>query len=245
VIDLHCHLLPGVDDGAPSMEVALRMLRIAAADGAETVVTTPHQRHPAGYDVAPEVAAAKLGELRAAAREAGIEVEIILGAEIHFSADLLAGLAGGRLMPLCPGGRHILLELPVTILPPHLPEAIFELQTAGYRPVLAHPERNFEIMRQPAVARALRERGVLLQITAQSVTGAFGRASRKAARKLLSWGVVDVIASDAHNADRRPPGLRAAVSAAAKIVGPTRAEELVLEGPARILTVEGSRVRGS
>jgi protein-tyrosine phosphatase len=235
VIDLHCHLLPGVDDGAPTLAAALAMLRIAAADGASTMVTTPHQRHPAGYDVTPERAAAVLEELRAAAREAGLDIEIRLGAEIHFAEDLLVGLESGRLLPLSPGGRHVLLELPVTFLPPHLPEAIFELQTAGYRPVLAHPERNFELIARPAAARALREKGVLMQITAQSLTGAFGRASRKAARKLLTLGVVDVIASDAHNPDRRPPGLRAAVKAAAKIVGPARAEEMVTEGPALIL----------
>lgn len=235
MIDLHCHVLPAADDGAPSMDVALAMLRLAERDGTKRLVATPHQRHPAGYHVTPALAERKLAELAEAARREGIGIELSLGAEVHLSEDMPEGLAAGSLSPLAPGCRHFLLELPVTFIPGNLLDLIFAAQTGGWFPVLAHPERNFEVMDRPEKARDLRDRGVLLQVTAQSVTGAFGRASRKASLKLLKWGAVDVIASDAHNADRRPPGLSAAVKEAAKVVGASRAEEMVTVNPARIL----------
>jgi len=179
----------------------------------------------------------RLAAVRAAAVEAGIEVELSLGAEIHFSERIPEGLADGSLLPLAEGSRYFLFELPTTSLPAEefLFEIVFAFQTRGFYPVLAHPERNFEVMDDPKVAVRLRERGVLLQITAQSITGDFGRKSRRAAKKLLRWGAADVIASDAHNPDRRPPGLSEAVRVAAKWVGSDRAEEMVTDTPRRIL----------
>jgi protein-tyrosine phosphatase len=237
MIDLHTHYLPGVDDGAPTMEACLEMLRIAESDGIEVLVATPHQLHPAGYHAAPGEARASLEEVRSAASAAGIRVELRLSAEIHFSEVISEGLSQGRLLPM--GSRHFLLELPVTTVPHNIKEAVFEFQTRGRFPILAHPERNFEIMDRPEIARDLRNRGVPLQLTAMSITGAFGRKSEKAARKLLKWGVVDVIASDAHNPKRRPPLLSAAVQRAAKIVGRGRAEAMVGEIPERILEGDG------
>jgi protein-tyrosine phosphatase len=239
VIDLHSHILPGVDDGAPDLDTSLQMLRIAAADGTKKIVATPHQRHPAGYHVGRERAEQTFAEVRRAAEEAGIGVELALAAEIHFSPEIPEGIAEGGLLPLCPGGRYFLLELPVTSVPGAIRELVFELQTAGCFPVLAHPERNFEIAGQPEIARELRERGMPLQLTAGSITGAFGRASEKASRKLLRWGAVDVIASDAHNAGRRAPGLSESLKVAARILGADRAEQLVTENPARLLAGEG------
>ncbi|MEN8152043.1 MAG: CpsB/CapC family capsule biosynthesis tyrosine phosphatase [Planctomycetota bacterium] len=235
MIDLHSHYLPDVDDGAPTMEASLDMLRTAAADGITHMVATPHQRHPAGYDVSAELARERLAAVKAAAAEAGVPVELSLSAEIHYSEGIPEGLADGTLLPLGEGSRYFLFELPVTTVPGNLREMIFAFQTAGCYPVLAHPERNFEVMEKPKKAALLREQGVLLQITAQSITGEFGRKSRAAAKKLLKWGVADVIASDAHNPDRRPPGLSEAVRRAAKWVGAERAEAMVTEIPRRIL----------
>ena len=238
MIDLHSHYLHAVDDGARSLEDALVMLRAAAEDGTEIMVATPHQRHPAGYHVPRPLAEERHAEVRAAAKEAGIGLDLRLAAEIHFSEEIPAGIDAGELLAFDEGGRYFLFELPVTTVPGNILEVIFSFQTAGRFPVLAHPERNLEVMERPEIARDLHQRGVLLQLTAQSITGRFGRKIEKAAKKLLRWGVVDVIASDAHNPERRPPGLSAAVKRAARIVGADRAEDMVTETPSRILAGE-------
>jgi len=235
VIDLHSHYLPDVDDGARHLDASLEMLRIAQADGVGHMVATPHQRHPAGYDVPVELARERFATVKAAAADAGIGLTLSLGAEIHFSEGIPAGLTDGSLSSYGEGNRYFLFELPVTYVPGNLREMVFAFQTAGHFPVLAHPERNFGVMDDPKVAARLREQGVLLQITAQSITGDFGRKSQRAAKKLLKWGVADVIASDAHNPDRRPPGLSGAVRQAAKWIGAERAELMVTEIPRRIL----------
>jgi protein-tyrosine phosphatase len=239
LIDLHSHILFDVDDGARTLEASLDMLRTAEADGTRVIVATPHQRHPAGYDVSPDLARERLDAVRDAAEREGIRIRIELAAEIHFTEEIAEGLTEGRFLPFPGSGRHFLLELPVTSIPGNILDLTFSLQTAGWFPILAHPERNFEVMDRPEIARDLRERGVMLQITAMSVTGAFGRKSEKAARKLLKWGAVDVIASDAHHPTRRPPGLARALKTAAKIVGSDRASRMVTETPERIL--EGAR----
>ncbi len=240
MIDLHAHFLPGVDDGARSLRESLEMLRQAERDGTERIVATPHQLHPAGYHVEPARAREKLAEVEAAARAEGLELELGLAAEVHFSEGIPEGVAEGRILPLSPCGRYFLFELPVTSIPGNIHEVVFALQTAGCYPVLAHPERNFEVMARPEIARDLRKRGVLLQVTAMSITGRFGRGSEKAAKRLLRWGAVDVIASDAHNPRRRPPGLARAVKAASRLVGREAAERMVTETPRRIL--EGKEI---
>ena len=239
MIDLHSHFLFDADDGPRTIAESLEMLRLAERDGTTVMVATPHQRHPAGYDVTPDLARSRFEAVRVAAEEAGIRVELRLAAEIHFSEAIPEGIRDGKLFPLSENGLYFLFELPVTTIPGNVFEMVFEFQTRGFFPVLAHPERNFEVMGNPEVARKLHRQGVLIQVTAQSITGGFGRKSEKAAKKLLKWGAVDVIASDTHNATRRPPGLSDAVRLVTKWVGAAEAERLVTEVPGRILRGEG------
>lgn len=238
MIDLHSHYLFNVDDGARTIEDTLDMLRTAAADGVTRMVATPHQRHPAGYHVEPDLARVRMAEVEAAVVREGIAIDLGLAAEIHFSEGIPEGIKAGTLLPYSEDGRYFLFELPVTTIPGNIKEVIFSIQMAGHFPVLAHPERNFEVVANPKIVLELRDRGVLMQLTAQSILGKFGRKTEKACRKLLKWGVVDIIASDAHNPVRRPPGLSEAVKAAAKIVGPDRAMAMVTETPERILSGE-------
>jgi protein-tyrosine phosphatase len=240
LIDLHSHFLFDVDDGANTLEDSIEMLRTAERDGVTKMVATPHQHHPAGYHVEPELARARLAEVKAAAEAEGIRMDYGLAAEIHFSEAIPQGIKEGALLPYSEDGRYFLFELPVTTIPGNIREVVFAIQMAGHFPVLAHPERNFEVVDRPKIVRDLRSRGVLMQLTAQSLLGKFGRKMEKVSRKLLKWGVVDIIASDAHNPVRRPPGLSEAVRVAAKIVGPDRAEAMVTETPQRIL--EGREV---
>jgi protein-tyrosine phosphatase len=235
LIDLHSHYLFDVDDGARTIEDSIEMLRMAAGDGVTKMVATPHQRHPAGYHVEPALARERLAEVQAAVGREGIAIELALAAEIHFSERIPEGIEDGSLLSYSADGRYFLFELPVTTIPGTINDVIFSIQMAGHFPVLAHPERNFEVVGNPGIVRDLRDRGVLMQLTAQSILGSFGRKSEKVSRQLLKWGVVDVIASDAHNPDRRPPGLSQAVKAAAKIVGSERALAMVTDTPERIL----------
>ncbi len=237
MIDIHHHCLPGVDDGPRTLEEALAQCRAAVADGIRTVVATPHRRHPQ-FDVPPEAARAALALLLAALAREGIPLEILPGHEAHYAPELAADLKGGSTFRLGGNGRWFLFELPDTHVPAHLDRMVFDLHLAGQFPVLAHPERNLELADHPERLDPLRRQGVAVQVTAMSVTGGFGRRAKKAAERWLKEGLVDVLATDAHGTGKRPPALRAAVDAAARIVGQEAAERMVTGNPARILRGE-------
>ena len=237
MIDIHHHCLPGVDDGPRTLDEALAQCRAAFADGIRTVVATPHRRHPQ-YDVPPEAARAAHEALVQALAKENVALELLLGHEAHYSPELSEDLRGGSTFRLGGNGRWFLFELPDTHVPAHLDRMVFDLHIAGQYPVLAHPERNMELADHPERLEALRRQGVEVQVTAMSVTGDFGRRARRAAERWLRDGLVDFIATDAHGTGKRPPHLRAAVDAAAKIVGKEAAERLVTENPARVLRGE-------
>jgi protein-tyrosine phosphatase len=237
LIDIHHHCLPGVDDGPGTMEEALAQCRAAAADGIRTVVATPHRRHPR-YDAPPGTARAAHGTLVAALAREGIALELLLGHEAHYAPELAADLKAGSTFRLGGNGRWFLFELPDTHVPAHLDRLVFDLHLAGQFPILAHPERNLELSDHPERLEPLRRQGVAVQVTAMSVTGDFGRKARRAAERWLRDGLVDLLATDAHGTGKRPPRLRAAVDAAAKILGKDAAERLVTGNPARVLRGE-------
>ncbi len=237
MIDLHHHCLPGVDDGPETLEAAVAQCREAYADGIRTILATPHRRHPQ-YDVPPEAARAACGALRAALEREGIPLDLRLGHEIHYSSDIVGGLAAGELLPMGEAPRWFLFELPASHVPGNLEAMIFEMHLAGRYPVLAHPERNRELADDTARLERIRGQGVPVQVTAMSLTGDFGRWPRKAAEKWLKKGLVDLLATDAHDTAKRPARLADSVDRAAKIVGREEAERLVLGNPARILAGE-------
>jgi len=203
-IDLHCHLLPGIDDGPPSMADALALARAQRAVGVGTVVATPHVGpvfpHNRAASIADDVA-----ELRAELARANVALEVLPGAEIaaaglpDLDADELRGLSLG-------GAGSILLEAPLTGDFP-IERAAGELFDAGLGVVLAHPERCELFLRAPARLRALVDEGALTQVTAGSLAGVFGRTARAAARQWAADGLVHNVASDAHDLRRRGPGL--------------------------------------
>lgn len=207
MIDLHCHILPGLDDGAQTMEDALELARAGEAAGINTVVATPHVRddYPFALELIPE----RLGELHRALREARIGVEVLAGGEVAVSK--LPDLNDEELAPLClGGGRYLLVESPYTEGPSLLEAALFDLQERGFAPVLAHPERSVTFLRDRARLEALVERGVACSVTAMSVAGGFGAAIRNFTMDLFASGLVHNIASDSHDAKRRAPGFNSA-----------------------------------
>ncbi len=233
MIDLHCHMLPSIDDGATDLETALAMARLAVADGIRTVACTPHI-YPGLYEnTAPGILAA-VEAFREQLALAGLSLDLGYGADTHLVPDLLEGLRNGRI-PTLNGTRYLLLEPPHHVAPPRLEESCFALLAAGYLPIITHPERLTWIVDHYPRFQELARRGVWMQITAGSLTGRFGPDARYYAERMLDEGLVHILATDSHSPKHRPPALAEGRRAAARWVGPEEAGRLVLERPQAIL----------
>jgi protein-tyrosine phosphatase len=211
VIDLHAHVLPGVDDGPKTIDESLAVLRDAAAGGTNAIVATPHVR--SDYPTDPQTMERLVAELREAAHEAGIAIELLPGGELDI--PFLHGLDDASLARFGLGGnpRLLLVEFPYRGWPLDLPETLFQLRMRGFRSVLAHPERNADVQEAPERLRPLVEAGALVQLTAGSLDGRLGRRSERCARTLLDAELAHVVASDAHGPTVRQVGLRDALDA--------------------------------
>jgi protein-tyrosine phosphatase len=214
MIDLHCHVLPGIDDGPRDMEEALALCRAASADGIELIAATPHLRadHPR---VRPEELAERCEELNAALRAEGLSLHVVPGGEVDLLWAQAASEEELRLVSLCQGGSCLLVETPYGQLGENFEDLLFRVQVRGYRVLLAHPERNESFRHDPARLAALVRRGVLVQLTAPSLRpGAAARPARRFALRLARQGLAHVVASDAHRVGGpRPVGLRQAAQA--------------------------------
>jgi protein-tyrosine phosphatase len=233
MIDLHCHLLPGIDDGAPDLATSLAMARIAVADGIEVVACTPHI-YPGMYENNGPAIRRGVEELQARLDEAGIPLRLTSGADTHIAPDLVDGLRSGR-VPTLHGSRYFLLEPPHHVAPPRLAETVFDLLAAGYVPVITHPERLSWIDDRYDTFVELARKGAWLQVTAGSLTGRFGEAALYWGERLLDEGWVHILATDSHGVDRRPPLLEEGRRAAERWLGAREAHHLVVTRPQGML----------
>jgi protein-tyrosine phosphatase len=206
VVDLHTHILPGVDDGAPDLEAAVAMARVGEADGVTTIVATPHIRddHPFDHGRIPGLVA----DVNAALAAAGVGVEVVAGGEVALTttadldADALRAYGLG-------GGPYLLVESPYTEVGDLVERQLFDVQMKGLKPVLAHPERSPSFLSDFERLRTLvEERGVLLSVTADSMAGRFGSTVQRFSAELFRAGLVHDVASDAHDDRKRAPRLR-------------------------------------
>jgi protein-tyrosine phosphatase len=235
VIDLHNHLLPGIDDGARKLEETLQFLRLARADGVRTVVATPHMK-PGVYDNQREGIQKMVAVVREAQRGDDAEdVTLLPGAEVYFTADVIARAREGRLMTVGDGGRYLLLELPYQQRPMGVEDTIFQLRLIGITPLMAHPERVAYYLEDIERVAASVRLGALTQVTAASITGRFGEKARDFAHVMLRRNLVHVIASDSHDVRYRPPILSEGLRGAAALVGEAAARRMVEEIPRAIL----------
>jgi len=227
MIDIHCHILCDIDDGPADLAGSLAMARLAAADGIRQLVATPHVSDDFPP---PELIAEKVAALNLAIAEAGIELEILCGGDnLHnLGAEKLARYSINA-------SRYVLVEFPHTHLPANAGDCIFDALSSGLIPIITHPERNPSVVQNPRLLFDLVARGALVQLTAESLTGGFGAASRACARYLLKKKMVHFLASDGHSADWRPPVLSAGVKAAAKIIGKEAARKLVFDNPQAVV----------
>lgn len=209
------------------------MARIAVADGIETVACTPHIK--AGvYDNTASDIKRRIARLRGAIEQADLPLELVSGADVHLSADLVSQIQAGR-VPTLNNTRYFLLEPPEKILPPRFEDFVFSLTVAGYVPILTHPERLAWIESRYDLIERLGRAGILMQLTAGSLTGRFGRRPRYWSERMLDEGKVHLLATDAHDTRRRPPLLAEARDVVERRCGAEEAGRLVEENPLRIL----------
>ena len=233
MIDLHCHMLPSIDDGAADLEVALEMARLAVADGITVTACTPHIMPGVYGNTGPQIRAA-IGDFSLALDKAGIKLRLVPGADVHLATDLVAGLRNGQVLTLN-DSRYFLFEPPHHVMPPRLEHAVFDIMTAGYQPVLTHPERLTWIEDHYDVMERLAHAGVWMQITCGSVTGRFGRRPQYWADRMIEEGLVHILATDAHNLRNRSPSMAKSRDMVAERLGEEEALNMVLVRPQGIL----------
>jgi protein-tyrosine phosphatase len=233
MIDLHCHILPNVDDGASDVSVSIEMAKAFVADGVSVVACTPHilpgLYHNTGAQIRHET-----GRLQQILNREGILLQLVSGADNHIVPDFVAQLRSGHLLPLA-NSRYVLVEPPHHIAPPRLEDLFFNMVAADYVPILTHPERLTWIRSRYDVVGRLIRAGVWMQITAGSLAGDFGRNARYWAERMLDEGYVHILATDAHDVNRRPPKLSQGRERATKRVGNTEALHLVVTRPRGVL----------
>jgi protein-tyrosine phosphatase len=231
MIDLHSHLLHGIDDGAASFDVSLAMLDAYATAGFRTVAATPHLMERLDPDYAARIHAA-FTRLEPHARERGIA--LVRGFEIRLSPETPSWFDQGHPIDI-EGTGVVLVDLPFTEWPLYADSTLFAVQTAGHKVVLAHPERYPAIQDDPSRAEALVGRGVALQLTIGSFSGAFGKRARRTAETLLSRGIVQLLATDAHSAGHRMAAVPAGLKRLRELIGDTGLRQLLTEAPASLL----------
>jgi protein-tyrosine phosphatase len=234
MIDLHAHILPGVDDGADEWSKSVKMLTRAVEDGITDIVATPHVL-PGINDNDCGKVTHMIGELRRHSAE--LPVNVYPGSEIVVSRDSIEGIISGRYCTIN-FTRYVLVELPFHFPNEAVFDFVYELTSKGFVPIFAHPERNPKVLRDIDILYELVRLGALMQVTAGSLTGDFGGQVRKLAVEMLNRRLAHVIASDAHSVGKRPPVLSGGLAAAAKILGDKDASALVREIPQMILNDE-------
>lgn len=229
MVDIHHHLLWGLDDGAKDIETSIAMAKASAADGVTHIVCTPHANGT--YDFQPELNAAKVAELQTRLKAEDVEINIGLGCDFHLSYDNIQDAKDYPTKYSINGLSYLMVELPDYGIPRGLTETFYELQLAGLTPILTHPERNPTLQNDlPRLAEWMRG-GVLVQVTGDSVTGRMGKTAQRIAHELLAKRWVHFLATDAHNVTSRPPRLSEARSVVAKKYGEAYAESLVTTNP--------------
>lgn len=205
MIDLHAHVLPGIDDGPPTLEEALALLQAMAQQGVKTVVAGCHALD-GRYNAARDAVLRTTEEVNAALLNEHIPLQVLPGMELYLGFDALRAIKTGQVMGLNQS-RYLVVELPAREFPMYAERALFELMIAGYRPILNHPERNRGIQKNPDLMYRLADKGIMAMVTAASLLGRFGPEAHSLAEEFLREEVAGLIVSDAHDLKGRAPTL--------------------------------------
>jgi len=232
-VDIHSHILPNLDDGPATLEGSLDLAKEAVANGISDIIATPHLNRDL-FPFSTNASRQACKQLQEALAAADIPLKLHLGAEVKIHPKIVEELNAGK-VPMLAESRYLLLELPFDMIPPYAHEIVFQMRLAGVTPILAHPERNASIQRDPRKLGALIDLGCLTQINSTSLTGRLGEASQSTAVSMLTQGWAHMIGSDSHFAGDRGPNFKEAITVAAKYVGFDEAQKLVRENPKRLL----------
>ena len=235
-IDIHSHIIPGIDDGAKDEAMALEMLKIAQKSGTGNIIATPHfvsGNNGYGFGAIIE----KCKHLNRLAFDAGIRITVYPGCEVFIDPELLRSLELGLIGTLA-GSNYMLIELPMMNIPPYTDTVLYNLQLKGITPIIAHPERNIEIQYKPELTEAYTDRGILLQVNSGSITGIYGAEAKRTAIRLIKEGWVQFVASDAHSDIRRTPDMTDAAMVITKRFGLDMSEKLFALNALRIINID-------
>jgi len=235
VIDIHCHILPKVDDGAADIAESLAMAHVAVSDGIHTIVATPHTLNGV-YENDLKQVKDGVAQLQKTIDRERLPLALISGSDVHICTAMVEQVRGGRVATINDTGAYMLVEFPGQFIPSGFKEELFQLKLSGITPIVTHPERHPLLRNRPDLMFELCTMGCLIQVTAMSVTGAFGREAMDSAHTLIRCRMAHFIATDAHSSDNRPPILSKAVAVAAKILGnPADANAMVRDRPRAVL----------
>jgi protein-tyrosine phosphatase len=240
-VDIHCHLLPDIDDGSKSWDESLAMARMAVAEGTASVICTPHQLGSYAHNDGRTIRS-RTGELQKLLQQQGVPLQVLPGAEVRLEASMIAQISCGQVLTLANRGRHVLIDLPHATYVP-LAGVLQSLAEHGLTGILAHPERNQGLRRQRREIRSLVSQGCLMQVTADSLLGMFGPRCQRCAEQMLVDGTVHFVATDARGAKSRRPLLRRAFELVCELVGIDAAVELFCRNPACVVAGEDVPVR--
>ena len=231
-VDIHCHLIPGIDDGAKSWEESLTMAEMAVADGIQTIVVTPHQLGTFAHNDGDTIRSSTR-ELQQQLDAHSIPLQVLAGADVRIEDGMLGGLRQGQVLSLADRRRHVLLELPHELY--FSIEGVLDgLSAIGMTGILSHPERNQGLLKQPAIVKELVDYGCLMQITAGSLLGTFGPHSEQMSVWMLREGLVHFVATDAHGRRARRPLLNQAFERVQELVDEEAALRLCCQNPAAV-----------
>lgn len=235
-IDIHSHVLPGIDDGSRDFDTSIQMLKQASADGVVQIILTPHNK-PARHNAEPSIIESLLAELRKRMEDEGISIKLHSGNELYYRDGLVEEIMGGKVLTLA-GSNYVLMEFNPMEDYDYIRYGVYSLIAEGYHPILAHAERYSKINGKANRIVDLKEMGCYIQVNAGSVMGVFGLQNKFAARRLLKEQLVHFMATDAHDTKERGSHIRECAFFIAKKYGEGYAREILYENPMHVIRNE-------
>ncbi|SEI77101.1 protein-tyrosine phosphatase [Alkalibacterium gilvum] len=224
MIDLHCHILPGIDDGAKTMADSIAMAELAISEGITHILATPHHMNRSWINDKQKVLSL-VDELQEELDRRQIDLTIFPGQEVRLYGDILKGIKDNQILFIDEQKQYVLIEFPTETVPTYAERLFFDLQSHGKTPIIVHPERNHDILKHPDRLKNLVDKGALAQLTAASYTGGFGSKIQKFSKQLIEANLVHFLASDAHNVTNRAFHMQEAYDKLSKEYGTSKANE--------------------